>query len=108
VNLTEATIEHVLPQTLTEMWRLELGSDADQIHGELADTLGNLTLTAYNSEMGNLSFAEKKERLATSHIELNRWIYEQQRWTDAEIMARAELLVARALEIWPRPARPEA
>jgi hypothetical protein len=98
----------VLPQTLTEIWRLELGGDAKRIHDELADTLGNLTLTAYNSEMGNLSFAEKKERLATSHIELNRWIHDQPHWTDAEIKDRAELLGERALGIWPRPARPEA
>jgi uncharacterized protein with ParB-like and HNH nuclease domain len=107
VDLAAVTIEHVLPQTLTEIWRIELGGDAERIHGELADTLGNLTLTAYNSEMGNLGFAEKKARLATSHIELNRWIYEQPRWTDAEIRARAGLLVTRALEIWPRR-RPEA
>jgi hypothetical protein len=103
VDLAAATIEHVLPQTLTHAWRLELGANADRIRAELADTLGNLTLTAYNSELANLPFAEKKARLATSHIELNRWICEQPQWTDAEIKTRADLLVDSALQIWPRP-----
>jgi hypothetical protein len=105
-TLTGATIEHVLPQTITDAWRAELGPDHAAAHGELTDTLGNLTLSAYNAELGNLPFADKKPRFAASHIELNRWICGQERWRRAEIEERARMLVNRALGLWPRPAQP--
>ena len=77
MDLSLATIEHVLPQTLTDSWGWELGNDSERIHAELVHTLGNLTLTGYNTELSNLSFIDKKAKLANSHIELNRWICDQ-------------------------------
>ena len=74
VDLTSTTIEHVLPQTLTEAWITELGGDAREAHARLVGTLGNLTLTGYNAELGNMSFVDKKDKLKNTHIELNRWI----------------------------------
>lgn len=56
----EATIEHIMPQTLTAQWRSELGEDADAIHDQYLHTFANLTLTGVNSELSNNSFAEKK------------------------------------------------
>ena len=103
VNLASVTIEHVLPQTLTEDWIAELGPDAKDTHALLFNTLGNLTLTAYNSELGNLKFADKKERLANTHIELNRWILDQKHWREKEIADRAELLLNKAKELWVGP-----
>ena len=50
------SIEHVMPQTLSEEWRQELaidGEDPEAVHAELLHTLGNLTITAYNSELSN-------------------------------------------------------
>ncbi len=107
VDLSAATIEHVLPRTLTDDWRMDLGDQADRVHAELVDTIGNLTLTGYNTELSNLAFQEKKIKLARSHIELNRWICGQRRWTEEEIRARAEVLVELALRLWPRPAQAE-
>jgi hypothetical protein len=95
------TIEHVMPQTLTAEWRAHLGSSAEEDHEELLHTLGNLTLTSYNAELSNSSFAEKKKLFATSHIELNRHFGELQRWTAGEIEQRAEVLADSALAIWP-------
>jgi uncharacterized protein with ParB-like and HNH nuclease domain len=74
VDLTSATIEHILPQTLTRAWKDELGDDPEKTHSRLLDTFGNLTLTAYNSELGNLEFSKKQEKLETTHVELNRWV----------------------------------
>jgi hypothetical protein len=103
VDLSTATIEHVLPQTLNQEWRDELGSDAETIHTTLVNTFGNLTLTGYNSEMGNLPFSEKKTKLETTHIELNRWILQQNRWGMAEIEQRAKVLLEIANKIWLAP-----
>jgi uncharacterized protein with ParB-like and HNH nuclease domain len=103
VNLSTATIEHVLPQTLTQSWRDELGPEADNIHATLLDTFGNLTLTGYNSELGNLPFPQKKDKLQSTHIELNRWILEQNSWGVDEIEQRAEKLFAIANKIWMSP-----
>jgi uncharacterized protein DUF1524 len=55
VDLSVTTIEHVLPQTLTDVWQQELGSEAQRIYDELVDTIGSLTPTAYNSEQRALS-----------------------------------------------------
>jgi uncharacterized protein with ParB-like and HNH nuclease domain len=103
VDLSKVTIEHVLPQTLNQGWRDELGVDADKIHANLLDTFGNLTLTGYNSELGNLPFSEKKAKLQNTHIELNRWILQQKGWGATEIEGRAKNLLAIANRIWISP-----
>jgi hypothetical protein len=103
VDLSTATIEHVLLQTLSQEWRNELGSEAETIHTTLVNTFGNLTLTGYNSEMSNLPFLEKKTKLNTTHIELNRWILQQNRWGAAEIEQRAKVLLDIANKIWLAP-----
>ena len=77
VDLSTTTIEYVLPQTLNQEWKDELGSQADEIHSSLLNTFGNLTLTGYNPELSNLPFLDKKAMLENTHIELNHWIREQ-------------------------------
>ena len=46
----ELTIEHVMPQTLTQEWKESLGDDWELVHNKYLHTIGNLTLTAYNSD----------------------------------------------------------
>lgn len=96
------TIEHVMPQTLSEEWIEELGEDAEQTHATYLHTIGNLTYSGYNSEMGNQPFEYKKKILEQSHFEMNRQIVEAEQWTRTEIEARAEAMADRALLIWPR------
>lgn len=103
VDLAQTTIEHVLPQTMTPEWEVELGSNHSDVHTRLIDTFGNLTLTGYNPELGNISFAEKKTILQNTHIELNRWIIGQTNWREQEISERARDLLKRAKEIWTGP-----
>lgn len=59
------TIEHIMPQKAlaSAEWREMLGDDCERVYEELINTLGNLTLTAYNSELSDASFAEKKAHL---------------------------------------------
>jgi uncharacterized protein with ParB-like and HNH nuclease domain len=100
VQFDNLTIEHVMPQTLSQWWQTHLGEDWEETHELLLHTIGNLTLTAYNAELGNDDFARKKERYSESHLELNRYFSPLQSWNRAEIDNRAEVLAKQALEIW--------
>ena len=102
-DLSKTTIEHIMPQKLTGDWQEMLGEDYRDIHQKYLHTLGNLTLTGYNSELGNFSFEEKKEKLKGSHIELNRWICKQDKWTESEIVDRGKMLIELVKKIWTRP-----
>jgi uncharacterized protein with ParB-like and HNH nuclease domain len=103
VDLESTTIEHVLPQTPSDAWFQELGPNAAEIHLTLVNTIGNLTLTGYNAELSNLSFAEKKGKLKSTHIELNRWILEQSNWGPSQIRDRSDRLLKTAKELWAGP-----
>lgn len=103
VDPRNVTIEHVMPQTLSEAWRDDLGSAA-ALHDRYVDTIGNLTLSAYNGELSNLAFSRKRELYANSHFELTRALAAEDRWDPEAITARAERLWALARSIWPRPA----
>lgn len=98
-----ATIEHVMPQTLSAGWRAMLGEGADATQEKWLDLLGNLTLTGYNSELSNDEFPKKKKLLLDSHFEVNKWIAAQEKWTEKELRDRTDLLFARAKMIWARP-----
>lgn len=110
VELQGATIEHVLPQELSSEWRRDLGEDADARVEPFLHTLGNLTLTGYNSELSNRPYAEKREALLKSHFELNRDFAEIHQWTPEAIRERGRSLAHRALGVWPdvgRSSRPD-
>lgn len=50
------TIEHVMPQTLSDEWKKHLGENWELIQTKYLNTPGNLTLTAYNSDYSNSLF----------------------------------------------------
>ncbi|GAA9690048.1 hypothetical protein HpVH77_05460 [Helicobacter pylori] len=60
VNTKGLTTEHIMPQTLTEEWKKDLGENFQEIHDKYLHTIGNLTLTGYNYEYSNKPFQEKK------------------------------------------------
>jgi uncharacterized protein with ParB-like and HNH nuclease domain len=95
------SVEHVMPQTLTDWWKAHLGDDWEAIQETWLDTVGNLTLTAYNSELSNSDFPAKKAWFKTSHLEMNRHFAGVKGWDDERIIQRGEELAARALRIWP-------
>jgi hypothetical protein len=100
VPFENLTIEHIMPQTLSEWWQKHLGEDWDETHELYLHTIGNLTLTAYNTELSNDDFFTKKETLSESHLEINKYFSDIPQWTRAEIEGRAEILAKKALEIW--------
>lgn len=103
----ELTIEHIMPQTLTKEWKKSLGTSWEWIHTKYLHTLGNLTLTAYNSDYSNLSFENKlfmKEKgIIYSKLVLNEDIKKCKTWGEKEIVNRTKLLLGWAKTIWPMP-----
>lgn len=100
VDTATATMEHVMPQTLTDQWKASLGGNYAEIHDRWIDTLGNLTLTGYNSELGNATFEEKKAKLQNTHFELSRSLLAQSQWGPQEIENRGKVLAAIAMKRW--------
>lgn len=92
------TIEHIMPQNqnMSTAWQVMLGNDWKAVKDKYLHTLGNLTLTAYNSELGDKPFAEKKERLACVHtkvVALYADVKDRDIWNADAIEARADNLI---------------
>lgn len=111
VQVTEFTIEHILPQTLSPEWRGALGPDSERIQKTWLHTLGNLTLTAYNSDYSNRSFLEKRDMpdapekgLRQSPLKLNQGLGVLETWNEDTIKVRAGKLADLAVGVWPAPA----
>ncbi|BAH40770.1 MAG TPA: DUF262 domain-containing protein [Gemmatimonas aurantiaca] len=98
-----ATIEHIMPQTLTDHWRNHLGDEAERVHEQFRDTIGNLALTAYNSELSNAPFEKKVLLFHKSHFESTKAIAASSIWNASSIQNRGLDLFARACRIWSRP-----
>ncbi|RVZ86693.1 DUF262 and DUF1524 domain-containing protein [Helicobacter pylori] len=106
VNTKECTIEHIMPQTLTEEWKRDLGGNFQAIHDKYLHTIGNLTLTGYNQEYSNKSFQEKRDMekgFKQSPLRLNQSLKDLESFGEKEIEKRANDLADWALEIWTYP-----
>ena len=97
------TIEHVMPQKLTDDWRVALGEEAEEKHGRHRDRLANLTLSgdATNSGMGAGSFDEKRAVYRDSSIGMTRRLTGEDEWNEETLERRVEDLARRALSRWP-------
>lgn len=95
------TIEHIMPQTLSEWWQNYLGEDWELTHELNLHNLGNLTLTAYNTELSNDDFPTKKQVYANSHLELNKYFESINKWDREAIEKRSEHLSNILISIWP-------
>ena len=102
-DLQNAQVEHILPRTLNEAWKADLGPEAERIQADCLHLPGNLTLSAYNQELWNHSFAVKRVRFAESNIVITRELAGQIRWGEAEIAARGDQLAEEAARIWIGP-----
>lgn len=84
------TIEHIMPQTLSADW----SHIRPEEHEEYLHTLGNLSVTGYNSELSNKSFAEKQDiiRENSKAVILNSDVLDKESWNIFTIRARAKRL----------------
>lgn len=108
VDLTTLTIEHVLPQTISnnadgKNWKIMLQDSWQEIHEKYVHTLGNLSLTGYNPPLSNSRFDTKKNLLQQSHLELNKYFSELSAWNAEAITGRSKKLVEDIIRLWPRP-----
>jgi len=92
-----------MPQELSTEWKQMLGARCADVHGTLLHTFGNLTLTGYNAELGNLPFDQKRQKLSASHIDLNRWICDQPQWDEQASEARGVALAHAVTKLWTGP-----
>ncbi|WP_041201483.1 GmrSD restriction endonuclease domain-containing protein [Helicobacter pylori] len=102
----EYTIEHIMPQTLTEEWERDLGENFQEIHNKYLHTIGNLTLTGYNQEYSNNSFQQKRDMekgFKDSPLRLNQGLRDLKSFGEEEIKKRANDLADWALKIWTYP-----
>jgi uncharacterized protein with ParB-like and HNH nuclease domain/predicted transport protein len=108
VNVDNYTIEHVMPQNpnLSEEWRNMLGENWKTVQENYLHTIGNLTLTGYNSELSDRPFSRKKTiegGFNDSPIRLNDFLRRAELWREEEILARAKELAVKASGIWESP-----
>lgn len=107
------TIEHILPQgeNLPAAWQEMLGGKevAAQVQEEHRHRLGNLTITAYNSNLGNKSFVEKRDRQDSMGLpigykngfSLNAELATRESWTAEDIEARTKVLADKVIGRFP-------
>lgn len=109
VAVDEYTIEHIMPQNenLSLPWRTALGPEWKRVQQTWLHSLGNLTLTGYNSEYSDRPFAEKRDMkggFKESPLRVNAGLGQLDKWDEDEIKARATMLAATAVKVWSAPA----
>ncbi len=108
VNIDDYTIEHIMPQNpdLSKEWQTMLGDAWKEVQEKYLHTLGNLTLTGYNSELSDRPFSQKKTipgGFNDSPIRLNEFLRKVQTWNAENIEERAKELAEKACLIWVSP-----
>jgi uncharacterized protein with ParB-like and HNH nuclease domain/predicted transport protein len=114
VDVESYTIEHIMPQNLklTKEWKNELGENWKEIQKTYLHTIGNLTLTGYNSEYQDKPFKDKRDLkdkkgvpigFKDSPIRLNRFLANLDQWNEEKIKERAKDIGDQAINIWVYP-----
>lgn len=112
------TIEHIFPegQNIPECW-VNMIADGDkelakQYLEEYTHKIGNLTITGYNSTLGNKSFEEKRDRKSKdgqrfigykNGLDINREIATKDKWTVDDIKTRTKTLVDELMKVYEFP-----
>ena len=91
IQAENLTVEHIMPQTMTMEWSKHITAEEHEMY---LHTLGNLSVTGYNSELSNKSFKEKCEIIKTHSkaVVLNMDVIDKDTWTAEYIKKRARRL----------------
>ncbi len=109
----DATIEHIMPQTLNREWKAMLGDNYEEIQDKYLHTFANLTLTGINSELSNKPFEVKRDGKTIgneiypgykdSKYRLTKKVTECEKWSELEILQRGQNIVNTFLRLYPLP-----
>ena len=100
INMENLSIEHIIPQSLTSEWINVLGQNSKN-HKQFVHRLGNLTLTAYNSELSNNPIQRKIEIInETRHLRMNTELQDIEKFTYDELNQRTLSIIEKIIEIW--------
>ncbi|MBR0472302.1 MAG: DUF262 domain-containing protein [Methanosphaera sp.] len=108
-DFTNYEIEHILPKTITEDWKYDLGLNWEEIHDQYKNTIGNLTLLekSFNRSISNKSFIEKTRMegmgYTSSKVTITRDIHDWDKWDEESIKERTMRLTKKIIELWPYP-----
>jgi hypothetical protein len=101
-------VEHIYPQSqkspgdawLSDISKWKLNKEN---YDQLKFTLGNVTaLTSKaNQEAGQKSFSDKKVKFKDSHLAVNEYFIDQDRWMPKDIMERSSVLLSFFIDEWP-------
>ncbi len=103
---TNFSVEHIMPQTLTQEWREHLGERHDEIHDAYLHTLANLTLTGYNAKYSNRKFEDKKTMkngFDSSPLHINQYIKNVEEWNEEALNERASWWKREISDLWVYP-----
>ncbi len=108
VQVDDYTVEHIMPQNsnLSREWKEMLGENWEEVHENYLHTIGNLTLTGYNSELSDKAFVQKKAiegGFDNSPLRLNKSLQQVSVWNEDSIKERTEELAKTMMNIWPYP-----
>jgi uncharacterized protein with ParB-like and HNH nuclease domain len=101
VDLSNLTIEHLLPQTPTDFWKQYVPAEK---YNDYVGLIGNLTLATNlnNIQMGNDEWNKKKQILNnTKHIKLNEEILNCDKWDVDAIEQRTNTMIDKIIHIYP-------
>ncbi|MDR0611239.1 MAG: DUF262 domain-containing HNH endonuclease family protein [Planctomycetaceae bacterium] len=97
------SIEHIMPQTLSNSWKNELGENNENVHKQYLHNIGNLILTEFNGEIGNKSFTDKKDKLNKSSLNFRLDVINRDSWNERDIKEHQENMISWLLETFPLP-----
>lgn len=93
-------------ENMSEEWQQELGPNWEAVREKYLHTIGNLTLTGYNSELSDRPFGTKRTMpggFTNSPIQLNQSVAIAPKWDEEAIIKRADMLADWATKIWMVP-----
>ena len=100
---SKVTIEHIMPQTLSDEWKAMLGTHYEEIYKTYLHNIGNLILTEFNSEIGNKPFKDKKTKLHTSSLYYRLEIVDYAVWNENSIKRHQSNMINWFLQTFPLP-----
>jgi hypothetical protein len=92
-----------MPQTLNKKWKEELGDNWEEIQKQYLHNIGNLILTEFNSEIGNKSLSDKKEKRQNSNLLYRLDVINKETWNEYDMSTHQMEMIERFLTAFSLP-----